>query len=130
MLDKRYLIYKLDKSLVEEKDSYLIDISYNDSIDLHFYYFVLKGENGLNVSKVYSPDTFIRKIQEAAIDFNVCDENVSYELIRTLNSSIVGKKISSEVTLKDYGLSKLDSNAIRNLLSLLLKSSPNRKMYK
>ena len=130
MLEKKYVMYKLHENVVEAKDSFLLDISHNDGIDSHFYYFVVRGESKYNITKVTSPEQFIRKIQEKGIDFTVCDDTDSSIIIKEINSLIISKKMDSTVIVNEFGLAKLDNNGIRNLFSLLLKASPKKNIYK
>jgi len=130
MLEKKYVMYKLQENFVEAKDSFLLDISHNDGIDSHFYYFIVRGENKYNITKVSSPEQFIRKIQENNFDFSVCDDTDSSLIIKDINSLIISKKVDSTIIVNDFGLAKLDSNGIRNLFSLLLKASPKKNIYK
>lgn len=130
MLEKKYIMYKLNKSIVEDKDSFLLDISHNDGIDSHFYYFIVRNDEGYNVSKVTSPVHFIRKIQEKNIDFCVCEDDAASTIVREISSLVINKKISSSILVDEFGLSKLDSNGIRNLFSLLVKATPKKNIYK
>lgn len=130
MLEKKYIMYKLNKSIVEDKDSFLLDISHNDGIDSHFYYFIVRSEDGYNLSKVTSPVQFIRKIQEKNIDFCVCEDEDASSIVREISSLIINKKTSSTILVDEFGLSKLDSNGIRNLFSLLVKATPKKNINK
>jgi len=123
-MEKRYLIYKLDRGFVEDKDSFLLDISYNDDIDSHFYFYIEKAEKNINILKISSPEQFIRKVQENGIDLNISDNSSS--LIHEFGILFRNKNVSSDITVKEFGLSKLDSNGLRNLFSLLLKASPKK----
>ena len=125
MAEYMFTLYSLNKKGNGNDELFVLDVLRDNTIDSHLYYFIIKNDD-YNITKIFSLNDFLRKIQEKGLTLDIVDSDLAISIIKDFTC----KKVKSFVFDDELGLVTIDNECIRRVSTFLVNLFLNKKNYK